>query len=98
MVVHCVPFGNLRPNVGIALQKARADGLGAAWVVRGRRGSCAGCRCREVLQDLDGLVEHGIGVVIGGLSRWLVLAARSRWEASSGGFSRRVCAGIAGRG
>jgi hypothetical protein len=51
-----------------------------------------------LLLDLDGFVEHGIGVVIDGLSRWLVLADRSRWETSSGGFSRRVYPGIAERG
>jgi hypothetical protein len=92
LVVHCVPFGNLRPVVGIALQEARGRRA------RGGVGRGAGYRCREVLQDLDGFVEHGIGGVIGGLSRWQVLADRSRWEANSGGFSRRVYPGIAGRG
>ena len=85
MVVHCGPFGNLRPVVGIALQETRADGLGAAWVVARAAGAA---RCSRIL---TGFVEHGIGVVTGGLSRWLVLADRSRWEASSGGFSCRVC-------
>jgi len=41
LVVHCVPFGNLRPVVGIALQEARADGLGAAWVVARAAGAAS---------------------------------------------------------
>ena len=61
LVVHCAPFGNLRPVVGIAFQEARGRRA------RGGVGRGAGCRCREVLLDLDGFVEHGIGVVIGGL-------------------------------
>jgi hypothetical protein len=49
LAVHCPPFGNLRPVVGIALQEARGRRA------RGGVGVARAAGCREVLLDLDGV-------------------------------------------